>query len=181
MKKLAVLSVTILFVAFVIQTQAQVKEKESKNVNKIERKALKKLEKGNVSQQAKNKFYVDFGNLPDVQWTRSENFDEATFTKDGQKMTAFYDIDANLVGTTMHKTFSDLPVKGQNEIKAKYKAYTPGTIILFDDNEANDTDMLLYGIQFDDADNYFVELANGPEKIVVQVSPQGFVSFFKKL
>lgn len=45
MKKSAVLSVTILFAVFVVQTQAQVKEKESKNVNKIEKKALKKLEK----------------------------------------------------------------------------------------------------------------------------------------
>ena len=37
---------------------------------------------------------------------------------------------------------------------------TVDTVIFFEDNNVNDTDMLLYGNQFSDADNYFVELSN---------------------
>jgi len=39
-------------------------------------------------------------NIPDVTW-EEQNFDEATFAKDGQVTTAFYDGDIyELVGTT---------------------------------------------------------------------------------
>ena len=41
--------------------------------------------------------------------------------------------------------------------------------------------MILWGIQFDDADNYFAELSKGTKKLVVKVSPEGSVSFFKNL
>ncbi len=62
-----------------------------------------------------------------------------------------------------------------------YKDYTIGPVVFYDDNEANSTDMILYGEQFEDADNYFVELSKGTKKIVVQVSPEGVVYFFKQL
>jgi len=41
--------------------------------------------------------------------------------------------------------------------------------------------MVLWGIQFDDADNYFVELSKGTKKIIVEVSPEGTVGYFKEL
>ena len=154
---------------------------ETKKEAKTERKALRKLEGTKVSELAKTHFYSDFGNVPNAVWKRVDTYDQVIFTKDGQKMTAFYDYDANLVGTTSNKKFTDLPARAQQEIKAKYKNYSIGTVIFYDDNEANETDMILYGAQFEDADNYFVELAKGAEKIVVEVNPAGFVTYFKKL
>jgi len=41
--------------------------------------------------------------------------------------------------------------------------------------------MMLYGKQFEDADNYFVELTKGAKKIIVQVDSQGLVFFFTEL
>jgi hypothetical protein len=41
--------------------------------------------------------------------------------------------------------------------------------------------MILYGIQFEDQDNYFVELSKASKKIVLQVNPEGAVFFFKDL
>ena len=41
--------------------------------------------------------------------------------------------------------------------------------------------MVLYGNAFEDADNYFVELANNDKTIVLQVSMDGLVSYFKDL
>ena len=41
--------------------------------------------------------------------------------------------------------------------------------------------MNLFDLQFDDADNYFVELEKDNKKIVVQVNMSGDVSYFKRL
>ena len=96
-------------------------------------------------------------------------------------MKAFYDGDGSLVGTTSSITFAQIPAKGQKEINTKYKGYKIGPVVFFDDNENNETDMILYGLQFDDTDSYFVELTKGQDKIVVKVDPAGFVDFFMKL
>ena len=192
MKKLAVLSATLLFAAVSFQSQAQVKQKEAiketKKEVKIDKKelrtdrvALRKLEGAQVSELAKQQFNVDFGSVPNVHWRRSATFDEASYTQNGKKITAFYDSDNKLVGTCTIETLADVPAKGLAEIKTKYKDYTPRVVVFFKDNEANDTDMLLYGNQFDDADNYFVELTKGNQKIIVQVTPQASVSYFATL
>ena len=181
MKKLAVVSLTFLFSAMVLNSKAQEKDYEANKGAKTESKILAKLEKGSVSEVAKQQFNSDFGNIPDVQWKRSVNFDEATFTQDGRQKTAYYDSHGKLAGTTTLVAYPEIPIKGQNEINTKYKDYTPGSVIFFNDNEANDTDMVLYGVQFDDADCYFVELTKGPETIIVRVDTHGFTSMFKKL
>jgi hypothetical protein len=186
MKKLAILSMAFLIVVPAVNGQAQKsdkeKTKESKKEAKVERAALKKLEGTIVSTVAKENFSVDFKDVKNAEWKRVDTFDKATFTnKDGQTMSAYYDFDGKLVGTTQYKTFADVPVIGQKEIKKMYKDYTIGQVVFFDDNELNSTDMILYGIQFEDADNYFVELSKGTKKIVVQVSAEGNVFFFKDL
>ena len=189
MKKFFVFSMMVLFALAAIQVQAQEKEKkvikeeikQTKKELSNERKELRELEKGDVNYQSKEQFYRDFGNLPNVQWKRSDYFDEAMFTKDGQKMTAFYDINSNLVGTMSRKTFEDLPANAQKEIKTKYKDYIVDLVLFFEDNETNDTDILLYGTRFSDVDNYFVELLKGNEKIVLQINLEGDVYYFKKL
>ena len=189
MKKLAVLSILLLFVMSVAQTQAQTgpneskKEikKEVKKEKKNERKALRKLSGTEVSNYVKNAFYADFGRIPNVKFERKEFLDEATFTKDGQEQKAFYDVDGTLVGTTITKTFADVPADGQKFIKKNYKDYTVKQVIFYDDNEANDSDMILYGVQFADQDNYFVELTKDNKTIVVQVDMEGEVFFYKDL
>jgi hypothetical protein len=185
MKKVLFFSIAVLFAASVVNGQGPKtgngQNQETKKEVKSERKALRKLEGNNVSIVAKNKFAAQFATAANVLWKRVETFDEASFTLDGKAMKAFYDIEGNLVGTTTTKTFADLPLKGQQEIKAKYKNYSTGKVILFDDNEANNTDMLLYGIQFDDEDNYFVEMASGTQKVILKVNMAGTVSLFKKI
>ncbi|HTF27222.1 MAG TPA: hypothetical protein VK625_00180, partial [Flavitalea sp.] len=141
----------------------------------------RKLEGKEVSYQAKQAFYTDFGNVPAGRWMRTSNFDEVLFTKDGHLMKAYYDFDANLVGTTSRKIFADIPMNAQKFIDKNYKGYIKEKVVLFDDNEPNETDMILYGEQFDDADNYFVELKKDNKEIVLQVNMSGDVSFFKQL
>lgn len=152
--------------------------KETSKEKKEERKALRKLEGKQASYQAKQQFAADFDNVTNVEWKRTNYFDEATFTKDGHTMTAFYDYNNQLVGTTEVKAFTDLPASAQNAINKKYKDYSVEKVIMFDDNEDNETDMLLYGQQFDDADNYFVELQKDNKAIILQVDMAGDVLYF---
>jgi hypothetical protein len=151
--------------------------KKEKNEYRME---LKKLKGKEVSYRAKQQFYRDFGDIPGTKWERTANFDRAIFTRDGQTSIAYYDSDANLVGTTTDKTFEDLPARARKYINSKYPGYSRG-VIFFDDNEFNETDMVLYSMQFDDADNYFVALKKGTGEIILKVSMRGDVSFFKKL
>ena len=186
MKKLVFLSMTFLFTMSIIlgQTQKADKEKtkETKKEAKTERVALKKLEGVDVSPVAKSNFSSDFKDAKNVEWKRVDTYDKASFTnKDGKKISAFYDFDGNLVGTTQFKTFADISENGQKDIKKNNKDYTIGQVVFYKDNENNDTDMILYGVQFGSQDNYFVELTKGTNKIVLQVNPSGEVFFFKQL
>jgi hypothetical protein len=49
---------------------------------------------------------------------------------------------------------------------------------MFDDNEYNESDMLLYGQLFEDEDSYFVEVQKDDKRIILQVSMDGQVSYF---
>jgi len=195
MKKLAILSMTAMFALAFVQLPAQEIKKEIKSEIKNEkkdvrtekkeiktgRKELHKLEGNAITEQTKAAFLADFGDVPNVKWKRAVYLDEAVFTKDGKEMKAYYDFYSKLVGTTMLKTFTDLPIKSQKEIKAKYKDYKIGRVVFFDDNEANESDMFFYDTQFSDADNYFVELSKDKKNIVLQVNAEGELFFFKEL
>ena len=185
MKKIAILSVAFLLAMSVTMGQTQntamVKKTEPKKEMKTEREPLRKLEGKIIPERVRTSFYEDFGEVPDVAWNRETNFDVATFTKSGQKLNAFYDYDGKLVGTTSAKTFSDLPARAQQEITARYKDYSIGPVVYFDDNDINITDMSLWDTQFDDEDNYFVELAKENHKIIVRVDPRGDLFYFKQL
>jgi hypothetical protein len=163
------------------QTVVNETKKEVRVEKKVERKALRKLEGTVTSEFVKKAFYTDFGNITNVVFARRDFMDEATFTKEGDKITAYYDYHGVLVGTTSVVPFDKIPLPGQLEIKKKYPDYKVESVIFYDDNEANDTDMVLYGIQFDDADNYFVELSGKDKNLVLQVNPFGEIFFFKEL
>ena len=187
MKKVFFASAAILL-AF-INTQAQTSDaiaskpsREERKESKKERKAERTKQEGDeVSYQSKQEFYRDFGDQPDAKWTKTKSYDEVVFNKDGVATTAYYDFDAKLVGTTNLKTFADLPAAGQKQIIKDYKDYTVQNVVFFDDNENNETNMVLYGSQFDDEDNYFVELQKDDKKIVVQVTMDGLTGYFTTL
>jgi hypothetical protein len=194
MKKVILLVVVIMATVSISQAQTvqedQVKS-EIKTVSKKDPKAktekknlrmeLRKLEGQDVSAATKDQFMTDFRNVSNAKWSRSGYYDQATFMKNGASSTAFYDSKSQLVGTTTHKKFSDLPANAQKIINDKYKGYTKGDVLYYDDNEENDTDMVLFDRQFDDADNYFVEVSKDGKNSVLQVAKNGEVSNFTTL
>jgi hypothetical protein len=194
MKRFLLLSAAAVITAATVNAQTvvtpvkhdmKILHKEDKVIRKEirkEKKELRKLEGKKVSYQSKAAFSVDFGNIPNATWTRGTYYDEVTFiNKHGKTVTAYYDYDADLVGTTMHKNFTDIPAKAQKYINEKYSGYNKEAVIFFHDNQLNETDMVLYNNPFEDADNYFVALKKGNDEIIVQVDTAGSVSFFKKI
>ena len=134
-----------------------------------------------VSYFTRNNFAKDFPDAKNVRYVKTKNFDEVLFTSGRDNLIAYYDNETNLVGTTQKLAFSDLPGNAQKEIHKKYSEYGVAEVMKFDDNETNDTDMILFGTAFDDADNYFVELKNDRKDIILKINTYGLVSFFKEL
>lgn len=201
MKKLIILSMAFFFSISLVfgQNEEKIKEKikaekqikkdikETKDELRIKENELKivkqerrKLEGSDVSNRSKDNFLTDFG-IKDVQWKRSDFYDVATYTKDGNVTKAFYDFDSQLIGTTRYAAFTDIPANAQEKINEKYKDYKIGDVIFYDDNEPVDVDFFLYESQFKHEDNYFVEMTKGTKHIVLKVSMSGDVSFFKEL
>ncbi len=193
MKKILLLTFLSLVGMTSLNAQSQ-KAYLKKNIAKIEKheailkkqkqdskQQLKTLISKEASEQAKQQFAVDFGNYPVSLWERTNQYDEATFVKDGREYTAYYNFSTKLMGTTTAKNFYDLPEKAQYVIKDTYKSYTVGDIIEYDHNEAVTSNMMFFNQEVDESDNYFVELKRGVRTIVVIVNNQGEVSFFTRL
>ncbi|MES2517400.1 MAG: hypothetical protein V4585_04780 [Bacteroidota bacterium] len=162
---------------------ARIEKKEAmlKKEKQEDKKELQRLIGKEVSERTREQFKMDFTPINESQWERTDRFDEATFMKDGKVMTAFYDANSTLVGTTCHKNFPELPANAQLYINENYKSYVIEDILEFDDNEPNQTDMVFFNQSFKDADNYFVELKKDNKKIVLMVNKQGDVSYFTRL
>jgi|SRR6218665_583263 len=188
MKKLMILPAAFLFAGVVANAQdnsysvakATIELKDARVEKKEARKELRELQGDEVGMLVKDHFYATFGDL-NPTWRRTGYFDEASFVQDGKKTIAYYDMDAELVGTTTPADFNELPANAQRYIEKHYKGYDIGPAMLFDDNEANSSDMLLYGSSVADEDNYFVELSKGSKTVIVQVDMEGAVSYFKEL
>ena len=128
-------------------------------------------------------FNADFENVKNVKWQKNEYYDAVSFSKNGKEMTAYYNYnkDGELIGTTMRKNFKDLPLEGQRQIKDEYSGYTIGPIILFRNDNVNPTESMIFGPRYSYYDNYFVEMAKGNKRIVVQVNPVGMIYYFRSL
>jgi hypothetical protein len=181
MKRVEILLIALFLFMAIDQSQGQIAKNELKKEKKVERKALRKLKGAYVNGASKGNFIKSFGKQSGVIWKRGDFFDVATFKEGGHVLSAYFDELGKLVGTTSVVAFEDIPVNAQKKITKTYKNAKISKVIFFDDNELNDTDMILYGIQFDDADNYFVEMTQGTKKFVLDCNKKGNVTFFKQL
>jgi hypothetical protein len=181
MKKIVIVSVPMLLATaftFAQQVNMELSNKESRE----EKREIQREErKTAVSSETKRNFAIDFPNAKNVSFSRSKHFDEVSFTSGGNELQGYYDVNGMLVGTTQDKQFTDLPLAGQKGIRKHFGDYTVEKVILFDDYENNDTDMILYGTSFEDADNYFAELKKADKRIVVKIDKYGTVSYFTEM
>jgi hypothetical protein len=148
-----------------------------REVNRAIRREKASTEPNYTTEQ---NFEIQFPDAANVTWKRN-GFEEASFTRNGKEMKAFYDYNHELIGTTTPVNYLDMPAIARKFIEKHYRDYTTQSVILFDDNEYNPSDMVLYGNTFADADNYFIELSNNNKTIVLEVNMEGLVTFFKDL
>jgi len=189
MKNLTQSTIVLVLLLAVCQIKAQdnkylasnTVKKEKRIELRTEHKEMRKLAVNNVSNFTMKSFTSDFGENSIVSWTKTDLYNLATFNKDGQDMTAFYDFNGRLLGSSVNKLFEDLPLRGQKSISNSYGKYAVQSVILYDFKNQSDLQMILSNGQYVDSKNYFVQLSNGKSKIIVQVDLAGQVYFLDKL
>ncbi|GAA4913656.1 hypothetical protein [Mucilaginibacter defluvii] len=153
MKKLLVIPAIIgLLITGAYAADKKVKEDDDKNAN--------------VSYAVVNQFKSDFRDAENVTWTVTETTQKAEFTLDGVKMTAFYNLNGEYMGTTKQVAYKAISARAQKEIANRYKGYTVGQVI-----ELNSGD----GIQ------HFVDLKSSKDEILVRVAPTSAVYYFQQV
>lgn len=113
-------------------------------------------------------FGNDFKGAENVSWKVTDQFAKASFVYDETKMEAFYNLDGELIGTSKVFPLNKLPKSALKTITKKYPypPYKLGECIEF-----------LYP---DGEKDYFLSFSTNNEKLVLQVTPVGDVSVYKK-
>ena len=122
-----------------------------------------------VSSSIVNQFESDFKGAENVIWTVTKNVQEADFTMDGQKMSAFYNFSGQFLGLTHDLDASAIPAKAMKQIAEQYKGYSVGKVILLQSSSNTDAE----------ADAYFVDLKNADQEVLVSITPQANVEYFQ--
>src|SRR5882757_9146441 len=121
----------------------------------------------NVSYIALHGFTVDFADAKDVNWTVTKNCQKATFTIDGVKKTAFYNLNGEFLGVTQRVDAKAIPAKTLKQIAKGYKI---GEVIVYQANtDLNDNI---------DPTSYFVDLKNDTHEVLVRITQQANLEFF---
>lgn len=170
MKKLSIAVLALVVVLGVSQITAMGitggSSMKSESITAVKR--LQSVETGKVKAMTAKRFHQNFGSVSNVVWEKSKSFDKVSFTKDGYKMVAYYNNNSKLVGTSS----TELPGQALADLKNQYKDYTIGSVIFFDQNEANAISKLVYGTQLKE-ETYLVELTRDQKSIVVSVKLKG--------
>src|SRR5258706_16044502 len=80
-------------------------------------------EERKVSPKVLNAFNTEFTTAQEVEWTVSSDYYRADFDMNGQKVSAFYNEDGDLMGITRNISSTQLPVSLQNSLKKNYSNY----------------------------------------------------------
>jgi hypothetical protein len=126
----------------------------------------------NVSYTVLNQFHADYSGATEADWKVDRNCQKVTFLLDGTKMTAFYSLAGDFMGTTQDVTYKVIPADAQKEIASKYAGYEVTQVIKYQ-NDGSNRDV--------DALTYFVDMKKADSEIVVRVTPGESVHFFKKV
>ncbi|WP_298297261.1 hypothetical protein [Hydrotalea sp.] len=123
----------------------------------------------NVSFAVLNNFTAKFLKAENVDWKVTDRFIKASFTLHGKEMNVFYDNYGDLTAITTKIQFDKLPQRAIMAIGLKYP-YPPYKL----------TDCI--EMQTPNGErNYYVSLLTENENIVLEITPSGNVSTFKRL
>ena len=127
----------------------------------------------NVSYSVVQEFNTDFAGAQNVTWTVNRNCQKADFIENGAHRTAFYTPAGDFLGVTQTVSYNAIPAKSQKLIADQYKGYTPASVIVYQANEAVNSDI--------DPTSYFVDLKSSTHEVLVRVTNTGSLDFFKQV
>jgi hypothetical protein len=122
-------------------------------------------EERKVSPKVLNAFNTEFTTAQQVEWTVSSDYYRADFDMNGQKVSAYFNEDGDLMGITRNISSAQLPVSLQNSLKKNYSNYWISN--LFEVAKNNGT-------------SYYVTMEDGEKKIVLNSTAGSDWSIFKK-
>jgi|GEM_PF-2557133 len=127
-------------------------------------------------------FATDFPMATQINWTKTDGYNTASFINNGEQSHAYYNDKGVLVGTIVDKKFASLPERAQYYITDHYNDYDISAVALYDDNEKEPTGLTLNSQSFDNWDHYFVRLIQKTthQQLMLQVTMTGDVSVYKK-
>jgi hypothetical protein len=193
MKKLF-LTTGILMVTAIAATYAQdnnddnntddVRSTITKTMTEIQKEGAESNQNA-VSSVTVSQFATDFPEVTNIHFDKMEGHDVVTYTQNGTNNTAYYDENSDIMGTIRNRSIQDLPADAQTEIANRYPSYTVVRVIKFNANGHNESyidsnsELHFYGDSSENSSNYFVELINNDNKVIVlMVGLSGEVSFF---
>ncbi|MBC7914687.1 MAG: hypothetical protein H7Y07_11270 [Pyrinomonadaceae bacterium] len=127
-----------------------------------------------ISYTALRHFEADFKTAKDVSWRTNEQYVKATFTTDGKKMAALYDLQGNFVGSIEYLSYDQLPVKARTELEKKYTGYNFSSALKIVSRPTDTSD-------FNDVGTYWVDLTNEVKQLYISISPSSSVSLHKSV
>ncbi|MBV9986370.1 MAG: hypothetical protein JO301_01715 [Chitinophagaceae bacterium] len=117
-----------------------------------------------LSSKVKNNFDAQFSGAQNIEWAVRDTYTKFTFLLDDQKVEAFYSADGELIATSRKSEFNKLPLAAIQQIKKQYASYKVEETIEFDQ---------------DGDRSYYVSLADGNKKKILQVSLYGNVTLYQ--
>ena len=119
-----------------------------------------------VNKQVKTSFSAKFEGATNVTWDKTEQYIKATFTKDEQFMSAYFDTKGDLIGVARNIVASQLPINANIELK---KSVGTGWITeLFEFTDGDET-------------SYFATIENADQKVHMKSSGSSQWSVYKRV
>ena len=106
-----------------------------------------------VTQDARDAFKKDFATASNIKWEQRNNFLKATFSFNGQILTAYYYTNGDLQAVVRNITSDQLPINLVTSLRRDYTAFWI-------------TD--LFEISSDGQTTYYVTIENSDKKIVLK-------------
>jgi hypothetical protein len=106
-----------------------------------------------VTQDARDAFKKDFATASNIKWEQRNNFLKATFSFNGQVLTAYYYTNGDLQAVVRNITSDQLPINLVTSLRRDYTAFWI-------------TD--LFEISSDGQTTYYVTIENSDKKVVLK-------------
>jgi|GEM_PF-1014692 len=137
-------------------------------------KINRKDDAGKISYNVKRQFDQEFEDAKEISWIINDEFQKATFTVDGNKFTALYDLQENYLGATKFISYKDVPAKAKAEIERKFKDYYFSEGIQVVSRPSGDYDS-------NDVGTYWLDMVKEGKKVYLKVSPFSVVEVYKTI